>query len=112
MDNFNSRKEGLYKFVIGLLIIIMFSLQFWLKPIIPDVIDWITYSLIGLGLIIFIAASIITRRYTNDYQPTTLLGRSTSNINARKFLFNIGVGGCSTVVIGLIVVLIGSMISD
>jgi hypothetical protein len=90
----------------------MFSLQLWLKPIIPAVIDWIIYSLIGLGFILFIGASIITRRYTNDYQPTTLLGRPTSNINARKFLFNIGVGGCSTVVIGLIVLLIGSMIAE
>ena len=72
MDYFESRKIGYIHFTIRLLLIIMVALQFWLKPIYPDIIDWITYGLIGLGFILFISASVISRRYSKDYQPTTL----------------------------------------
>jgi hypothetical protein len=112
MDQRKSFPQRPIIFSIRVLIIILIGILFLISQKDPTLGVWVTGIMIGLGFLIFVAANIMGRRYKKlgTYEQTTLFGHPTEANNARKTLYDAGVGGCAMFFVGVIALILLSII--
>ena len=74
----------------------------------PVVAFWVVWSLVILGAILFIVASVYVAKYQNiyDHEPTQFWGRVTTGKRVRNILRNGMVLGGGTVLMGLVLLIL------